>query len=143
MYFEYSSTLRKEFIPKSVLIQLFSKTSIKLYTAVPEVKKYLLNKQIVVTIIGVTRMKKLNKEFRGKHKSTDVLTFEYHESDIAGEMFLSVDDIRRNAVYLGHSFQEEFIEIFVHGLLHMAGVKHGDYMFKKQVDITKEILKTL
>jgi len=143
MIFEYSTTLRKIQIQRHFLDYLFSDTVIAIYVTVPEIKSKLESTIIGVTTIGAKRMKSLNKEYRKIDKSTDILTFEFHEAGIAGEMYLSLSDIASNARRFGRTLIEEFVEIFIHGLLHMSGLEHGDYMFRNQKILTDKILKLL
>lgn len=70
-------------------------------------------------------MRRLNREFRGKHKSTDVLSFPAaRNGKLAGDIAISRDIARQNAKILGHSLGEEVKILLLHGLLHLAGHDH-------------------
>ena len=53
---------------------------------------------------------------------TDIITFDYCEGNIlSGDLFISVDSVRENAVLYGAEFDEELNRVMVHGLLHLIG----------------------
>lgn len=67
---------------------------------------------------------KMNVEYLDHDDLTDVITFPYSESEIAGDVFISIERVRENAASLGVSFLQELCRVMVHGLLHLAG--HSD-----------------
>ena len=53
---------------------------------------------------------------------TDIITFDYCEGDkLSGDLFISVDSVRENALYYGTEFEDELNRVMVHGLLHLIG----------------------
>ena len=53
---------------------------------------------------------------------TDVITFDYCEGDkLSGDLFISIDSVRENAVEFGTEFDEELHRVIVHGVLHLIG----------------------
>ena len=53
---------------------------------------------------------------------TDIITFDYCEGDkLSGDLFISVDSVRENALFYGTEFEEELHRVIVHGLLHLTG----------------------
>ena len=53
---------------------------------------------------------------------TDIITFDYCEDDtLSGDLFISVDSVRENAVEFGTEFDDELHRVIVHGLLHLIG----------------------
>ena len=53
---------------------------------------------------------------------TDIITFDYCEGNIlSGDLFISIDSVRENAVLYGAEFEEELNRVMVHGLLHLIG----------------------
>lgn len=53
---------------------------------------------------------------------TDVITFDYCEGDrLSGDLFISIDSVRENAIEFGTDFDEELHRVIVHGLLHLIG----------------------
>lgn len=70
-------------------------------------------------------MKELNLQYRGNHRTTDVLSFaDSGIEDYLGDVFISVDQAGANARAEGHSLQKEISFLMLHGLLHLAGYDH-------------------
>ena len=67
---------------------------------------------------------KLNVEFLDHDTLTDILTFEYNIGNkIHGDICISTDRVRENAVYHGVSFFNELARVMIHGVLHLCGYK--------------------
>jgi probable rRNA maturation factor len=72
-------------------------------------------------------IRRLNKQFRGIDKATDVLSFPVADSGIsgvAGDLAISVPTARRQAIEQGHSLAVEIKVLMLHGVLHLAGFDH-------------------
>ena len=53
---------------------------------------------------------------------TDIITFDYCEGKtLSGDLFISIDSVRENAVLYGSEFLEELNRVIVHGVLHLLG----------------------
>ena len=53
---------------------------------------------------------------------TDIITFDYCEGDrISGDLFISIDSVRENALFYGTEFEDELDRVMVHGVLHLLG----------------------
>lgn len=64
----------------------------------------------------------LNRDYRGKDKPTDVLSFEQDpESGLLGDLVISIPTSQRQAHERGHSLAEEVEWLFLHGALHLLG----------------------
>ena len=49
-------------------------------------------------------------------------TFDYCEGDkISGDLFISIDSVRENALFYGTEFEDELDRVMVHGVLHLLG----------------------
>ncbi len=67
----------------------------------------------------------INKEFLSHDYYTDVISFDYTEGDcIGGDIFISVDTVRANAITYKEDFNAELQRVMVHGILHFCG--YGD-----------------
>jgi probable rRNA maturation factor len=84
-----------------------------------------------VSIVFVTdaRMRKLNREYRGEDKATDVLSFPAHPSHrplfgALGDIVIAAGVAARQAKAAGHSFGTEARVLALHGLLHLMGYDH-------------------
>lgn len=83
----------------------------------------------LVTVLLTTdvAIQRLNRRFRGKNKPTDVLSFpaaEVSRGEVAGDLAISVQTARRQAIEQGHSLPTEIKVLMLHGLLHLAGYDH-------------------
>ncbi len=84
-----------------------------------------------VVLLKEPKMQELNRIYRGKNKPTNVLSFQEEELGL-GELVLCPAVIRKDAKKYGITFKAEFIRIFIHGLLHLAGYDHEkDADFKR------------
>lgn len=73
------------------------------------------------------KIKGLNRDFRRKNEATDVLSFPAAEAvrrEIAGDLAISVDTARKQALEHGHALGIELKVLMLHGLLHLAGYDH-------------------
>jgi probable rRNA maturation factor len=68
-------------------------------------------------------LRNINKNFLAHDYFTDVVTFEYSERElfVEGDIFVSIDRIRDNAIRLNQPFFIELNRVIVHGLLHLLG----------------------
>jgi probable rRNA maturation factor len=67
----------------------------------------------------------MNKSYLGHDFYTDVITFDLSRSakSIEGEIYISVDRVKDNAIRFNASFSEELHRVIIHGLLHLCGYK--------------------
>ena len=95
----------------------------------------LLNAEVSVTLTDDAHIHKLNREYRGVDRPTDVLSFALTESDepevvggptreILGDLVLSVERVAAQAEEYGHSLRREAAFLTVHGMLHLLGYDH-------------------
>jgi probable rRNA maturation factor len=66
----------------------------------------------------------INQTYLNHDYYTDIITFEYSkESMISGDLFISVDRIKENALIYNVSFSNELTRVIYHGTLHLCGYK--------------------
>ena len=86
-----------------------------------------LDGEVEVLLANDSTLRRLNKSFRGKDKSTDVLSFptsaEFDHAH-AGDLAISLETAARQAATYGHTLREEVRILLLHGLLHLAGEDH-------------------
>lgn len=64
----------------------------------------------------------INQRYLGHDYFTDIITFDYCEGNVlSGDLFISVDSVRENALYYGTEFDDELNRVIVHGVLHLIG----------------------
>ena len=66
---------------------------------------------------------RVNQEFLKHDYFTDIITFDYSRKNrVAGDIFISLDTVRSNAIDLNLPYQTELLRVIVHGLLHLCGI---------------------
>lgn len=83
--------------------------------------------EVDVLLASDRRLRQLNREFRGKDKATDVLSFPAAEEvaeEHAGDLAISLDTAARQAREHGHTLRDEVRVLLLHGLLHLNGMDH-------------------
>lgn len=86
-----------------------------------------LKGQVTVLLTTDEAIRKLNRQFRGRNKATDVLSFPAEgpgSEEIAGDLAISVTTALGQAAEQGHSLSTEIRVLILHGLLHLAGYDH-------------------
>ena len=75
----------------------------------------------------------INNKFLGHNTYTDIITFPLNEEGeaISGEIYISVDRIRENAVNEGCTIKNELYRVLFHGVLHLCGYKDKTIKDKK------------
>ena len=77
--------------------------------------------EINVIIVTDEKIHELNLEFLQHDYTTDVITFPLSENPLEGEVYISADTARNQAVEFGVTLTEEILRLAAHGALHLAG----------------------
>ena len=88
-----------------------------------------LRGEVSVLLTADRTIRRLNRQYRGKNKTTDVLSFPVErlvqeKEKIAGDLAISVEMARRQGAACGHPLATEVKVLILHGLLHLAGYDH-------------------
>lgn len=87
-------------------------------------------KFVTVAFVSDRKMRYLNKTFRGKNSTTDVLSFPFEasefeaEENILGDIVISVEQAERQATENNLDFETEIRQLILHGILHLCGYDH-------------------
>ncbi|MEO6922673.1 MAG: rRNA maturation RNase YbeY [Bryocella sp.] len=90
-------------------------------------KKVKLRGEVSVLLADDRVLRRLNRDFRGKNKATDVLSFPAPEElarTVAGDLAISLETALQQAEEYGHSLRDEVRILLLHGLLHLKGFDH-------------------
>jgi len=112
--------------------------------------KFIQNKKINFSILlaGNKEVRALNKKFRNKDKTTDILSFPFYKKE-------DIKKLKKKNIYLGDiilnfykinkkNFKRDFDRLWIHGFLHLLGHKHQkDKDYYKMNKIEKLILKKI
>lgn len=106
------------------------------------------NLEFNVIIVDNEKIHELNKEFRGIDRPTDVITFALEDNEdfpkletrILGDIYISLEKAKGQAIEYGHGFLRELSFLAIHGFLHLLGYDHmveeeEKVMFGKQEEI--------
>ena len=79
---------------------------------------------MTVAVVPDARVRVLNRQYRMKDRSTDVLSFPAEERGYLGDVVIAAGVARRQAREAGHSLATELRVLALHGLLHLLGYDH-------------------
>lgn len=97
------------------------------------------NMYISITLTNPKNIRNINREYRNVDKETDVLSFpmfekdeiqaiiytdEYKVDDVLGDIVISLEKVKEQAMEYGHSFERELAYMLVHGFYHLMGYDH-------------------
>ena len=85
-----------------------------------------------VIIINNEEIHRMNKEYRGVDRPTDVISFALEDDDtfistdvrVLGDIYISIDKAKEQAESYGHSLKRELSFLTIHGILHLLGYDH-------------------
>lgn len=90
--------------------------------------------ELSIELAGDRRMRRLNRQYRKKDRTTDVLAFPMREAlaphaarfatNMLGDVVISVPQARRQAIEVGKRLDDELVSLLVHGVLHLCGYDH-------------------
>ena len=116
-------------------------------------KKYkFINKKISLTLLlsNNKNIKKLNKNFRNKNRSTDILSFPFSKKlkiskkTYLGDIIISYNFIDKPKSQNSRFFYKKLIKTFIHGFLHLLGFDHiKDKDYKKMLKEEEEIYQSV
>ncbi len=107
--------------------------------------KFLSKKKFIVTLVlsNTKEIKKLNSKFRGKNKSTDILSFPFNDKPLTkiftrnkkiylGDIIINIKKVKKKY------FINNFDKLWIHGLLHLLGYTHKkDKEHKKMLKLER------
>lgn len=140
-------------------MEIFNETKEKLDNELEIVKKVLNHAEekmeidaiYNVIIVNNDYIHKLNKDYRGIDRETDVITFALEDDKtfnpeirILGDIYISIDKAKSQSIEYNHSLTRELSFLAVHGFLHLLGYDHmkkeeEEVMIKLQEEILDEM----
>ena len=137
------SEIDKEFPYKDIIEKIVNKAL---------EKEGVENASCSIIIVDNYYIHKLNKEYRGIDRETDVISFALEDDKsmiipdgirLLGDIYISLDKAEEQAREYGHSLKRELCFLAVHGIYHLLGYDHitkeeEEVMFKKQEEVLME-----
>ncbi len=87
--------------------------------------------ELSIALVDDSAMRTLNRDWRGRDRATDVLSFSLlegagsaHRGELLGDVVISVETAARQAAARHRSLDDEVLRLLVHGLLHVLGHDH-------------------
>lgn len=112
--------------------------------------KFKKQAEVSVSVVDEKEIKKLNKDFRGINKVTDVLSFPIGDVNpetkevVLGDIVLCADKVIAQAAAYGHSRKRELAFLTCHSMLHLLGYDHIDDKEREEMEeLQKHILDKL
>ena len=121
----------------------------------PKKYRFLKKKKSLTLLLSNNRnIKKLNKKFRNRNKSTDILSFPFNKrinlskQAYLGDIIISYNFIDKPKSQNLKIFKQKLIKTFIHGFLHLLGfdhIKDADHikMLKEEEKIYQSVISTL
>ncbi len=110
------------------------------------------NAVLNIIIVDNEYIHKINRKYRGVDRETDVISFALEDDDtfvklpirVLGDIYISIDRVKSQALEYGHSETREISFLTVHGILHLLGYDHmkeedEKIMFNKQDNILSDL----
>lgn len=110
---------------------------------------------VSITLTNPENIHKINKEYRNVDRETDVLSFpmfekreieqkiennEFEHEDVLGDIVISIEKVKGQAIEYGHSFEREFAYMLVHGFYHLMGYDHIEEKDQKEMRQKEETI---
>jgi probable rRNA maturation factor len=115
------------------LVTLNNKTKSKL-PRLPfvSIKEKILGKKydLSVSFLSASAQRKINKTYRGKDKTTNILSFTLSEN--SGEITFDLVQVKHDAPNFGMSYSKFLKFLFIHGCLHLKGFEHSSTMEEEE-----------
>ena len=127
-YFEIETNIAYEEIIETALKKCFQEENMDK-----------LGLYVSITLTCPSHIKEINNQYRNIDKETDVLSFPMFEKeeidqiileknaipgDVLGDIIVSIDRVKEQAIEYGHSFERELSYMIVHGFYHLMGYDH-------------------
>lgn len=85
-----------------------------------------------ISLVGEEDIQKINREYRGIDRVTDVISFAFEDNQdfemgdfrFLGEIYICIPRMKKQALEYGHAEKRELAFLTVHGLLHLLGYDH-------------------
>lgn len=97
-------------------------------------KNYDLN----IYFVGEKTIKSVNQKYRKKDYITDILSFPFLDDNF-GEIYICLNKVEQKAKLFDTSKQNYLNYLFVHGMIHLLGLDHGEEMDKLEKKYTKKL----
>lgn len=117
--------------------------------------------EVAISLVSDAQIKKINSEFRGKNKATDVLSFSNLDENLIrevglkkavgaakylllGDVVIAYETVKKESLAQKKKFDDHLTHLILHSILHLIGFDHEDEkMAKKMENLEIKILQSL
>ncbi|HEY4326230.1 MAG TPA: rRNA maturation RNase YbeY [Mucilaginibacter sp.] len=128
------------FFEEDTTYKIKNKTALRLWiTETVQTEGFKL-KELTYIFCSDGYLLQLNQQYLNHDTYTDIITFDNSDSDqvIVGDIFISIDRIRENAVKFNTSEIDELHRVIIHGTLHLLGYKDKSPADKKKMTLKED-----
>ncbi len=146
------------FQTEGIKLKLKNKTLLKQWIKSTVAKKKRKTGEITFIFCSDEYLININKQYLNHDTFTDIITFDYSKEDlkqnslskgdrgISGDIFISIDRVKENAMKYSKSFENELQRVIIHGVLHLLGYtdkskSSKEEMTKQEDSCLKRLLK--
>ncbi len=104
------------------------------------IKNEILGKSydLSMNFVGDTMIKSINQKYRKKDYVTDILSFPFLDDNF-GEIYICLNKVEQKAKLFNTTKESYLNYLFVHGMIHLLGLDHGEPMDKLEKKYTKKL----
>lgn len=112
------------FFNQGIKYRLLSKTIIKHWINEVILRETKIPGDINIIFCDDIYLSELNLTYLNHTTLTDIITFDYtDEGIISGDIYISIDRVKENALFYSKTFRDELNRVIIHGVLHLLGNK--------------------
>ena len=129
-----------QFFEEDIAYTLKQKTAIRQWVTETITAEGYKLKELTYIFCSDSYLLQINQQYLNHDTYTDIITFD--NSDIAktivGDIFISIDRIRENAIKFSHTEADELHRVIIHGALHLLGYKDKSPADKKKMTLKED-----
>jgi len=129
-----------QFFEEDITYTLKQKTAIRQWVTETITAEGYKLKELTYIFCSDSYLLQINQQYLNHDTYTDIITFD--NSDIAktivGDIFISIDRIRENAIKFSHTEADELHRVIIHGALHLLGYKDKSPADKKKMTLKED-----
>ncbi|GAA5220031.1 rRNA maturation RNase YbeY [Membranihabitans marinus] len=113
-----------DFFEENIDFTLLHKTSLVLWIESCVIEETGLPPSSISTVFcNDEYLLEINQKYLNHEDWTDIITFQYTDKPVSGDLFISIERVEENAKSLKIPFENELYRVIIHGILHLCGYK--------------------
>jgi rRNA maturation RNase YbeY len=99
---------------------------------------HIKDSEISIIFLTDTEIQKINSQYLNHNYATDVISFNFEEENLEGEIYISVDTARIQAQEYKVSLTNEVLRLSIHGIMHLLGYEDDSVDNKEKMHNLEE-----